>query len=599
MRSRTVVGGSIAITVALLLSSCISEQQLVIDGSTVTVAVSQPFTSANPATTQGNTVGNVAVAAITRSGFTFYNDALELVRDESFGTIELVSQQPLRVRYTIAPGVQWSDGVPVDEADLLLAWAAYSGALNTPDIDTTVFRDPETGLLRDDYPADLVYFDATSRPQLSRASELPAFGESTVTLTYDEFFPDWELLFDVGVPAHIVAGRALGIDDPAEAKQAVLDAIVSGKRTDLAAISRFWNTGFAVSGMPDDPGILVSNGPYVVTDIVSDQSVTVTANPNYRGDRLPSFEEVTVRAIADPVDAALALGNGEVDVMSVAAGPEVVELLDGFDGVTVTASDGAIHEHLDLRFRESKNGTLDDPGLREAFLKTVPRQELLESLIVPLNPDGELRDSFVVYPGSPGYDAVTEANGLDRRYGEVDIPRASALVAGSGVAEPRVCILFDSDNPRRVATFELIRSSAERAGFVVEDCGSPDWGALLSEPYHYDAALFGWQVSGLGVTNTVETFRTGGLNNYSGYANAEVDELLDELSVTIDAERRLEIQLAVDRILARDAYGLPLFQLPLVTAARDTVVGVSTVPWAPGVVWNVWEWAPPSADSSR
>lgn len=595
MRRGMLASATAVLGLAVALSGCVEHQVIVVDGTVVTVAATQPYTSANPGSTQGFTLGNLAVAAITRSGFAYYTDDLEIVRDESFGTYEVLSEQPLTVRYRIAPDVTWSDGVPVDAADLLLAWAAGSGALNTPDVDREDLIDPETGAAAAEHPDEVVFFDNATGSRLDLVSSTPVVEGSALTLVFDEFFADWEMLVDVGVPAHIVASRALGIDDPTAAKQALIDAILQEDVPALAAVARFWNTGFALTGMPADPGLLVSNGPYVVSDLVPDQSVTLTANPAYRGARQPSFESVVLRVVPDAAEAIRALGNGVVDVVSVPSGPGLLDALAGFDGVTVSVDDGPIHEHLDLRFAGSKHGTFDDPRLREAFLLTVPRRQIIDTVIRPLNPRASLRDSLVLPPGAPGYDETRESNGMDERFGEVDIERARTLIAAAGVESPRVCLLYAAGDERRAATFALIRESAGQAGFLVEDCSSPDWGALLGTAGHHDAALFGWQAAGLGVTNTVETFHTDGRNNYSGYSNAEVDALLRELSSTADAGRRREIPIEVDRILTADSYGLPITQLPVITAVREGIGGVSPIPWQPGALWNVWQWSPSSA----
>lgn len=584
---------TLAIVVAsLVLSGCVPQRSDVVEGTVVTVALSEPFVSLNDRTSYGNTPGNAAIVALTRSGFVGYDDQPALVRDESFGTVELITDDPLTVRYTIANGVQWSDGVPVDAADMLLSWAAGSGALNTPDVDPAMFTDPQTGLFTDAYPDDIVYFDDATRSPLRLVSQIPTVDGSSLTLTYDEVVADWRSVVDVGLPTHIVVGRALGIDDPAEAKRALIEAIGSNDRATLAAISRFWSTGFTLSGLPDDPGLLVSNGPYTITDLVIDESVTVTANPNYRGDRLPTFEQVTVRIIPDALDAVRELAAGRLDVLSVPSTPEIVDALTALDGVSVRHDDGPAFEHLDLRFTGSKNATFDDRLLRQAFLKSVPRQQIVDTVFAPLTPNVVLRDSLVFMPDSPGYAATVERNGMAERYGEVDIEGAQRLIAQSGVSAPRVCVLFASTSERRASIVALIRASAQQAGFVVDDCGSREWSGLLGVSGHHDATLFGWSATGLGVANTVETFRTGGLNNYSGYSNPAVDRLLDELERTVDEVRQNEILIEVDRLLTADAYGVPIAQLPIITAVSDRVIGVPPSPVSPGVLWNVWEWKP-------
>ncbi|QAY70313.1 hypothetical protein ET471_09935 [Xylanimonas protaetiae] len=104
------------------------------DTQSVTVGWNQPMFSQNNLTAAGNATANANILYLTQSAFFYYNDALELVMNEDFGTIETVSEDPLTVKLTIQDGVTWSDGTPVDAADLILMWgpATPSSATSTP-----------------------------------------------------------------------------------------------------------------------------------------------------------------------------------------------------------------------------------------------------------------------------------------------------------------------------------------------------------------------------------------------------------------------------------------------------------------------------------
>lgn len=574
---------------ALILSGCERSQVLVVEGSSVTVAQEGAFFSFNDRTSFGDAPENRGVVAATNSNFFYVTDELALVRDESFGVYEVLVDEPFTVKYTMSDTAQWSDGTPIDSADLLLAWVANSGALNDADVDPREFTDPVTGAFTDDYPNRVVYFDGAVRSGLSLVSQTPVIDDRSITLVYDEFFVDWEQSFAVGVPAHITAGKALDIDDASEAKRALVDAVQGNDRAALATISRFWNTGFVLSDLPANTDLLVGSGPYVVTEFVANEFVTLSANERYRGDHLPEIEEITVRFISDPLAAIDALAAGEVDVISPDVTPEFEAALETLDGVTIVWGDGPVFDHIDLVFENSKNGTFDDPLLREAFLKTVPRQQIVDQLMAPTLRPLELRDSTVFLPGSPGYDEAIENNGM-AVFTEVDVAGARAIVERSGATNPVVCILHDSSDAKRVAAFELMAVSAAEAGFVVEDCGSPEWAGLLGLPRAYDAALFGWEVRSFGVANTVATFRSGAINNLNGYSNLAVDALLDDLDDVLEPDRKLDILLRIDELLVEDSYGLVFAHHPGVAAHSDRLAGVSPGPLSSTVLWNVWGW---------
>ena len=560
----------------------------------MTVARSEPFTSLNAQTSYGNRSTNAAVRHLTTSQFVAYDATPELVRDESFGTITVDDEDPLTVTYRVADGVAWSDGEPVDAADLLLSWAANSGAVNTPDFDDEPYVDEETGAYTEDFPDDVVYFDGQVSNGLAGVTQTPELGDDgrSITLVYDRYFADWELAFEAGVPAHVVGARALGIDDADEAKDAVVSAIQERDESALAALSRTWNTDFNLDRMPEDRSLLVANGPYTVTGIEAGQSVELTANPRYRGEHRPEFERVVLRTISDPLEAVAALRDGDVDVITPQASADVAAELLALDDVTVLSGSDSTYEHLDLQFTASRNGHFADARVREAFLRVVPRQRILDELVGSIQEEAELRDSFVFMPSDPRYADAVAGNGSDE-YARTDPERARELLAEAGVTSPEVCILFSSTNPRRVREFQLIQESAAEAGFRVTDCSAPDAVPVLGSPGEYDAALFGWNVPNLSTAGTSAIFRSRtGIDNLNGYANVEVDALLDELSGERDPDVRAERLAQLDALVWRDAYGLPLYQLPVLTGVGPGVENVTRSPLPPGVLWNVWDWRP-------
>ena len=591
---------------ALVISGCAAgggadngDDSGLVEGSSITAAWNQAFYSMNGNTSFGNATANNNINYLVLDGFNYYNNTPELVQNTSFGSYELVSEDPLTVKYTVAEGKKWSDGTPVGVADLLLYWAAESRALDTPDFDPADFTDPDTGEFTEAFPTDVVYFDSGATPTsgLGLVSEQPEVGDDgrSVTLTYDQPFVDWELTFvSMGemLPAHIVGKKALGIEDNEEAAQAVVDAIEGNDAADLAPISSFWNGGFNFTEMPDDTDLVVASGPYMISDYVADQFVTLTANPEYTGDNSANIEEITIRFIPDPLAAVQALENGEVDIIQPQATADITTALDGIDGITVDTSLGGTYEHVDLQFDQGKNpqNIFSNAKVREAFMKVLPRQEIVDTLIKPIIGDEAIvRNSQIFVPGAEGYDESVETNGSDA-YTDVDIEGAKALLAESGITDTSVCILYASNNPRRVNEFALIQASAAQAGFTVTDCGSTEWGGLLGTPGAYDASLFGWQSTSLGVTNSLPTFETGGINNLNFYSSPAVDEAVAGLNTEFDEDKKIDLQIDLDTALWSDFYGVTIFQFPEVTAISDRVTNVESSILAPTVFWNAWDW---------
>ncbi|EAR24564.1 dipeptide porter [marine actinobacterium PHSC20C1] len=590
---------AVAASAGLVLAGCVPQQSTTIDGSTLSVAVTQPYTSGNPDTTFGASETNSHIAYATGTGFNYFNDKSELVRDESFGHYEKVSDDPLAVSYTVSDGVRWSDGTAVDAVDLLLEWAATSAALNTPDEDPASTVNPESGAPLD--RADpRVLFDSSSRGDtgIALVTEMPQISDDrmSLTLVFDEPFADWPTAFfgagSSAKPAHVVGMMAFGSDDALTAKERVFAAITKKNDTDLASIARTWNTVFNFQGMPANTSLVVSNGPYVISAFVANQYVTLRANENYSGKRQPTFQEITVRFLSDPLAQAQALLVGAVQIAMPEIDSDVRDALETMDATIIDGNTDSF-EHLDLQFGESKNGTFDDPLVREAFLKTVPRHEVVAAALADLYPRATPRESFLFAPGDPGYRNARSNNGSEAFAG-VDIAGAKELLAEAGVSKPAVCVLYAADDPMRVTEFELIKESAASAGFVVSDCSTEDWRATLGTPEAYDAAIFSWQAARPGVGLASAIFGTDGYANLNYFSDSTVDSLLsDANSPATNAEKRSESLANADAALWKNAYGMPLFQHPTTVAFdQDRVSKLSLSSLSPGIWWNVWDWQP-------
>ncbi|WP_225755417.1 ABC transporter family substrate-binding protein [Actinotalea sp. Marseille-Q4924] len=574
----------------------------------VNIAWNQPFYSYNANSATGNATANAIIKYLMNSSFNNYDESLELVPDESFGTYEVTSEDPLTVTYTFADTAQWSDGVPVTPADMLLEWAAQNGKFNNVEPEL----DEETGeVLNQDALDAGVYFDGVSACA-ALIEETPEIDGNSITFVYSVPFADWETcITGPAVPAHVVAQRALEIEDAEEATQALVDAINEEDFTTLSPIARVWSNDFNYTSLPDDPALYLSNGAYVMTEFVEEQFMTLKANENYQGDHAASIETVTIRWNGDPLGQVQALQNGEVDLISPQATADVLAALQGIEGVEVETSDEGTYEHVDLQFT---NGGPFDPAtyggdaekakaVRQAFLKTIPRQQIVEQLIQPLNPEAEVRNSYTTVPGSPAYDQIVEANGMATEYGEPDVAAAQALLAEAGVTTPvQVRLLFDPNNTRRQNEYELIRQSAEPAGFeVVPYQVQTDWGTDLSNATaFYDAALFGWQSTSTAVTESKANYATGEGNNFYGYSNPQVDELFSQLDVETDPEEQARILAEIETLLVEDAFGVTIFQFPGVTAWNpENISGVSKIAISPTIFQGFWNWEPGSAAAAE
>lgn len=599
MRTRrllAVVAGGAAVLLAL--AGC-TPPSPVVEGSHLTIGWVGTFTSSNASTLEGETPGNEAIAYLTGMRFAGVDAKGAIDPHDAFGTVSVDADDPLRVTYSIREGVTWSDGAPVDAADLLLAWAAHSRVLDT----VKPQRAPDGSLTNEDEVRRGVFFDSGDAGwALRRVPTTPEIGEDgrSITLRFERPVAELGLVFPQLVPAHVVMRHVLADEkiSAADAEKKLVRAIERRDEAKLADISSFWSGGFELAAGPDDASLMLSSGPYIIESF-SDTRVTLRANESFAWGPQPRIERVTVRFFDTVKQEAAALASGDIDVMQsdVMQADATATLLDGVPGAAgARVVAGASYDHLDLTVRNG--GPFDSASyggdeeraraVREAFLATVPRKKLLDELVAPHDPGAVTRDSFTLAPGSAGYSAAAKAAALP---GAADVARARSLLAQAGVAGPvTVRMLYPAGDARRAAEFHGIAASAAQAGFTVVDASAKNWLDVLGDG-SYDAALFAWEPSVPTIAGLTSVYSSDGSRNLNGFTDERVDALLDSLAAVHDGGKRARLLAQLDARLGDVAYGLPLFQLPIALLADGEVTGVDPSPWPPFLLAGYERWA--------
>lgn len=578
--SAVAVAGVAALALSACTTSGSTSTSSAAKGGTVTVAVVNDLTSLNSQTPQGNLDTNGQVGYLDGSygsGFQYIDNNYKIVHDKSFGTFEKTSDDPLTVKYTLPSNAKWSDGQPVTADDMVLGWAMQSAYYDSATLNPDT-GEVEKGTQYFTPAAGTAGIDQTAYPTVSSDNR-------SITLKYAKPFVDWELFNPIAQPAHIVAKKA-GLSSAADLTK-LLKSLPKGDKENpqpadptLEKAAKFVNTGYDITAFPTDKDLLVASGPFVVSAWTPGQSITMTKNKYYWGDNKGNVDKIVFRIIPDANAQVTALQNGEVDIINPQASADTLTALKNTSAKVLTG-DQASYDHLDLNFGSQ---VFSDPKVREAFLKTIPRQQILDSIVTPVNPKAKVLDSQIWLPNQSEYSNAVKSNGSDA-YSKVDIDGAKKLLAG---ATPTVRILYNTNNPNRVDEFQAISASAAKAGFKVVDAGSPQWSTLLPGG-DYDASLFGWISPGAGTSQIPQLFTTGGGGNYNRYNN--MNDVAVQTQTTLDKDELTKLELQIDTATFKDGYGLPLFQLPGVFGVNARVDGVKYMGNQTGPFWNFWEWS--------
>jgi peptide/nickel transport system substrate-binding protein len=539
--------------------------------------LSDNFTGYNYGASPTNLQSNVIVTNQVVPSVAYFDNKGAVQFDKNIvDSVEKTSDDPLTILYTFNTAALWDDGSPIGCEDMYLYWIANNGTLKTIDSSgkqVTIFQTVST-----------TGFDVTKSVECSPDGR-------AVTWTYSEPFADWkgQITSRGWVPAHVVA-KGAGLASAADIRKAYED----GDMTTLQKVANFWNAGFgADQGLKKD--VMLSGGPYAIDDFQVEQSLTLVRNPHYWGPPA-TVGKIVFRIISDDTAQVQALAKQEVQVIQPQPDPDLLNQLKGMSGVTSSVESGFTFEHFDFNFQ---NPLFQDRAVRQAIAYCLPRQEILDKLIKPINDKAELTQNRMFFPFQDDYKDTSGGT-----YDTVDIGKAKSALEAAGYTLDGSAYqkggqkvefkLLHKDNARRTREQQLIQTSCAQAGISVVDDSDPNWSARAAKG-QFDAVIFAWVANPL-LSQQRSIYKTPAdttnLNqNFGYYSNAEVDELTDRLASETDPTKLPGIANQADTLIWDDLATIPLFQFPEVVAYADNVSGVLYNPTQSGLTWNdnVWD----------
>ena len=610
---RVVIIGSLSI---LLAASTVTPPASAAKNGTVILHEPNPLTGFNSAVTGFNLVTNSTIGYLTSSGFGYYDSSRTWVPNTTFGSYKVTSNKAtdFRVQYTVAPGRVWSDGTPITGIDLLSTHMIYS-------------RDYAKAAGLGDWDAkDKMAFNAAGLSSSTYSSyqigdPIVSADKMSVTFKYKQKFPDWWLSLIGARPVHAVTLAAEGKTElqSVSANEAARDrwyTAYKAKDTDLLTkIGTIWSTGYNnpdVNAATTNPLLWVGNGGFNVVSAIKGQSVTLKANPLYNSGPKVSgdIKNIIQKFVADGNPVVQALGNGEVSLYSGQQTADGVAALKKLAGVTTIGGLGGAYEHVDLRSGAYKGaggspytGLFAGNGqkatdLRRAFLLCVPRQEIVEKLITPINSEiPVLRSVTVPSHEDARYSKVIAANGSAYYVGsQASLNKRSLSLVKKYQKNPvknplKVNFLVPGNNARRAAQALLLKANLAKCGFDVNLDTQVSWSPKLRDS-KYDATFFAWAATSTAQGSIRANWRSDGSNNYSGAPSVPaLDAVLDDvfgrpMSQTVLIQSFIKIE----REIFGKGYTIPIFQFPSVTAYDNDLKGVKASSLSPTKEWNYWDW---------
>ena len=580
--------------------------------TTVVMTEPTPINSLNYGVNNMNLASNEDLTYPTGFGFYWANDQKQVVPNTKFGSWKIAknSATDFEVAYTVNPGQIWDDGAPITGVDLLLSHVTSSGKYSI----AAGLGDPQSkaGSAFDSGGYGGVYDDhVVGNPTLSA-------DKMTLTVKYDARIPDWALYAPGVSPVHALELMAAGkktLPSVAEANAATdkfLSDFTSKNTASLKAMAAIWSKSYNISTVNSstNPLLLVGNGDFKIDTCVDQVACTLVIDSKTNGTSGPKttgIEKIVFRYDVADTSAPQALGNKEVDLYQGQPTADAVTQLKAVKGISILAAPLSTYEQMSIRVGSGTGGTYTGPfagesakaiATRKAFLLALPREDMVNKIVAPVQANAVVLNSrFVLPDSSAAYAAQIAGNGSSAYTAGSQADRTAQAIrimkqyyGADFLKKPITVHTLFRNNARRTAEFQLYQAAEAAVGFNMTGPGIPDWSAHTSDDA-YDVNFYAWG-NGLPVqVGDCPQVQTTGGNNHYGWSNATIDKVCADLAASSvsDATRNAK-WIQVERAMYAEAYTIGLFQWPGVTAVNSDLKGVKPSSITPNLVWNYWEW---------
>lgn len=342
----------------------------------------------------------------------------------------------------------------------------------------------------------------------------------------------------------------------------------------------------------------VGTGPFVFKEWVSGDHITVVKNPNYFIQGLPYLDEIVWRVVPDANTLLNMTETGEVDVQ-LRIQNDLAELVDSMDNVERVTTQSIIpwliwinNNHplfKDARTRQALAYGFDKEiiadkvfrGLSEAADGAIsPQLWAYNPNIVQYRYDPEKAKALLEEVGwrDEDGDGIREAHGVDGVADGTPLKFETANIPGEQI---------------RVQLLSLVHAQWKEIGIQAE-INLVDVGTMFGRMHPNNDFETSYSYIGRYVDPNIgdlylDRDRYNNRNNYVGYSNPRVDELVVASQQTADREKRREYLWEAQQIISEAVPQLFIAWRANNTAVNKRVHGYLPTP-AYNEMWNAAEW---------
>jgi peptide/nickel transport system substrate-binding protein len=311
----------------------------------------------------------------------------------------------------------------------------------------------------------------------------------------------------------------------------------------------------------------VGTGPFVWGSWTKGQSVKVTANKNYWGNK-PHLDAVTWTVVADANTRKLQLQGGQIDIDDTPDWSSFTSLKNA-PGINAQTFPSTYEEYV--TFNEQKP-PFQDVHVRRAISYAIDRNAIIKTVLFG---NGTPANSLLS-PGTPFYD---KNNGAPT----FDMAKAKAEMAQSTVPQGfATTMLIASGNPDQASIAQIMQSELKELGITLTiqqlDPTAQKQARLKSQ---FDMVAQAWtmDIPDPDEWTSFAVDPTGGSHSsFSYYNNPQIIDLNKQAEKETDDSKRASLYSQIQKTASQDSPFAYLYYAPYVFAMKDSVKGFFSTP---------------------
>lgn len=320
----------------------------------------------------------------------------------------------------------------------------------------------------------------------------------------------------------------------------------------------------------------IGSGPFKFVEYRTDDSVTLEKNPDYHIE--PNLDKVVYQIIPDKSVAAIALQNGEVDIVLQLNATEVPNVRAA-EGIHVVPNTAGWYRYAAFNFEKP---LFQNYEVREAIAMSIDMDAAVNAIFNI--PGLAMRAPGPIPKGLPGYtDEWFELWEYNPEGAKELLQDNGWTLNSDGIFEKDGqeirFVLKCPNDVNRSKLGVIIATNLNNVGMKVT-AQPQEWATHLEDIRSGNVEMFimggGSTVDGL--TYMFYTPDTAGGAHDTRYKNEEVDSLIAQAIKTIDAEKRAELLKEAATLVIKDRVHIPAYYEYVQIGVSDKVIGFDEIP---------------------